>query len=64
MKEMTYEKAMQRLDEISKLLENGECSLEESVTLFEEGTKLADFCGKCLKNAEQKITELTVEKTE
>lgn len=59
MKEITYESSMQRLEEISKLLEKGECSLEESVTLFEEGTKLADYCGKCLKDAEQKITELT-----
>lgn len=58
MKEMTYEKSMQRLEEISKLLETGECSLEESVTLFEEGTKIADYCDKCLKNAEQKITQL------
>lgn len=64
MKEITYEKAMKRLEEISKLLEGGDCTLEESVTLFEEGTALAGYCGECIKNAEQKITELTEKGTE
>ena len=35
------------------------CSLEESVKLFEEGTKLSGICAEKLKKAEQKITELT-----
>lgn len=60
-KEMTYEKAMSRLEEIVSLLEKSEISLDESMKLFEEGTKLTAFCSKKLSEAEQKITLLTKE---
>lgn len=56
--EMTYEKAIERLEEIVSLLEKNEVSLDESMKLFEEGTKLSRFCAEKLKNAQQKITEL------
>lgn len=59
--EMTYEKAISRLEEIVTALEKNEASLEESLKLFEEGTKLTAFCSDKLKNAQQKITELTKE---
>ncbi|MBE6719876.1 MAG: exodeoxyribonuclease VII small subunit, partial [Ruminococcaceae bacterium] len=36
--EMTYEKAIERLEEIVTLLEKNEASLDESLALFEEGT--------------------------
>lgn len=59
--EMTYENAIKRLEEIVALLEKNEVTLDESMKLFEEGTKLTAFCTKKLKEAEQKITELTKE---
>ena len=59
MPEITFDKAASRLEEIINLLENGKCSLEEAVKLFEEGTKLSGICAEKLKKAEQKITELT-----
>lgn len=59
--EMTYETAIKRLEEIVDTLEKNEVSLDESMKLFEEGTKLTSFCSKKLKEAEQKITELTKE---
>ena len=49
---------MQRLDEIVRLLENGDVSLEDSIKLFEEGTKLSVQCGKLLDEAELKVTQL------
>lgn len=58
-KAMTFEEAMQKLEEIVRTLENGEKSLDESLKLFEEGTKLSAFCYEKLQKAEQKITELT-----
>ena len=58
MKEMTYENAVKRLQEIVKTLENGGLPLEESVKLFEEGAGLAKFCNDELKNAEQRIIAL------
>lgn len=58
-KEMTYEDAITRLEEIVALLEKNEATLDDSLKLFEEGTKLTAFCSQKLKNAQQKITELS-----
>ena len=51
MKKLSFEASIQELEEIVAKLENGEESLEESLKLFEKGTKL--------EKAEQKITELS-----
>ena len=59
--ELTYEKAVKRLEEIVDLLEKNEAPLDESMKLFEEGTKLAAFCNEKLINAKQKITEINKE---
>ncbi|HBT63782.1 MAG TPA: exodeoxyribonuclease VII small subunit [Ruminococcaceae bacterium] len=58
-KEWTFEKAMARLEHIVTQLESGKCTLDESLKLFEEGTKLTAYCSKSLKTAEQKIIKLT-----
>ena len=64
-KKFDYEKSIARLQEIVELLENGELPLDESIKLFEEGTKLSAECYKQLSRAEQKITQITeIEKTE
>lgn len=54
-----YEKSVKRLEEIVKQLEDGQLSLEDSIQLYEEGTKLSAACYTKLKNAEQKIIELS-----
>ena len=64
MKELTYERAYKRLEEIVEKLENGSVPLEESMKLFEEGTKLANFCNTKLNAAEQKFTQLITENSE
>lgn len=64
MKELTYEQAYKRLEEIVDKLENGSVPLEESMKLFEEGTKLANFCNTKLNAAEQKFTQLITENSE
>ena len=58
MSDITYESAVKRLEEIVTSLENNEISLDEALSLFEEGTKLTAFCTKKLSEAKQKITEL------
>lgn len=58
-KKKPFEESMARLEEIVSTLERGESSLEESLALFEEGTKLAAACSKQLDQAEQKILKLT-----
>ena len=59
---MSFEKAMDRLQELVKILENGEEPLDNSMKLFEEGAKLSTFCYEKLDNAEQKIVKLSVPK--
>lgn len=54
--EMTYEQALARLDEIVAALEKNDLPLDDALSLFEEGTKLAAFCTEKLENAKQKIT--------
>ena len=54
-KEISFENAMDRLDEIVSLLENGECQLEEALNIFEEGISLVKICNKKLETAEKSI---------
>ncbi len=58
MKKQTYEEAIKKLEIIVEALETGSKPLEETLKLFEEGTKLAAYCNTCLDDAEQKIVEL------
>lgn len=58
-KKQTFEQAMNRLEEIVRLLERGDAPLEESMTLFEEGVKLSAALRDMLQNAEQKVSILT-----
>ena len=57
-KENTFEESLNRLQEISNSLENGDAGLEESIKLYEEGINLAKLCYTTLKEAELKVTEL------
>lgn len=57
-KKQTFEQAMLRLEEIAAKLEGGEAPLDESLKLFEEGTKLMGKCNAMLDAAEQKVTTL------
>lgn len=59
-KSLSFEEALKRLEEITAVLEAGNKPLEESIKLYEEGAELAAFCDKALKNAEQKISVLTM----
>ncbi|MBO5716326.1 MAG: exodeoxyribonuclease VII small subunit [Clostridia bacterium] len=56
---MTFESATARLEEIVKLLERGNSSLDESLKLYEEGVALVRFCNEALDNAEKRIKILT-----
>lgn len=57
-KKQSFEQAMSRLEEIVNQLERGECGLDESLKLFEEGAKLAGQCNEMLDKAEQKVNIL------
>ena len=57
-KENSFEDAVNRLQEISELLEKEGIELEESIKLYEEGIDLVKICNKTLKDAELKVTDL------
>lgn len=58
-RELKFEDAIKRLEEIVKLMEGGELSLEDSLKVFQEGMELAGFCNKKLDEAEKKINVIT-----
>lgn len=57
-KELTFESAMKRLEEIVNALENGTVALDDSLKLFEEGIKLTKYCENELKNIENKAAKI------
>lgn len=59
-KKMSFEESLKRLDEIVKHLERGDLPLEDSLSLFEEGTELIHSCSTMLEAAEQKVSLLRV----
>lgn len=60
-KKKSFEQAMSRLEEIVNQLEQGDCGLDESLKLFEEGAGLAGLCNEMLDKAEQKVNLLVGE---
>lgn len=57
-KKMTFEIALNRLEELVQKLETGETPLEESIKSFEEGKTLVRYCLDLLDKAEIKVKEL------
>jgi exodeoxyribonuclease VII small subunit len=55
----TFEKNLQELEQIVKVLEKGQVGLEESIASFEKGIKLYKDCRSFLNESEKKIKVLT-----
>lgn len=54
-KKLDFESAIQELETLVERMEQGETSLEESLTDFERGVALFRQCQKALDEAEQKV---------
>ena len=54
-KEMKFETALGKLEEIVKKLEGGDLPLDDSLKMFEEGVKLSRICSGKLDVAERRI---------
>lgn len=62
---MTFEESLKALEAIAKKLEDGECSLDESIKLYEEAMVLSKNCTELLSEAKLKIIEISeLEKAE
>ena len=58
MSKENFEESMKKLEEIVTELENGNLNLDDSVSKFEEGMKIAKTCSSILESAEKKVTIL------
>jgi len=58
MKKKSFEEALEKLEQITKELEEGDLSLEESLKYFDEGVKLAELCNSKLNDAQKKVEVL------
>jgi exodeoxyribonuclease VII small subunit len=52
---ISFEQAMDKLEQIVALLESGDVPLEQAIELFQEGMKLSQLCGSKLEQVEHKI---------
>lgn len=57
-KKITFEENLKELEIIVKKLESGDTSLDEMLSLFEQGIAKTRECNEQLRNAEQKISIL------
>ena len=54
----SFEEALKRLEDIVRALETGERSLDESISLYEEGQRLKSLCEARLADARLRIEQI------
>jgi len=64
LKDLSYEQALQELEELVNTLETGENDLESTLLYYERGQSLASHCISLLDNAELKIEDISKEENE
>lgn len=60
-KNLNFEEAYQRLNEMAGQLERGNLSLEESLALYEEGVLLSQHCETLLDKAELRVSQVSAD---
>jgi exodeoxyribonuclease VII small subunit len=58
---LSFEKALQALEDIVSRLEAGKVDLEESIKIYERGEALRKHCEAKLKEAEARIEKITLD---
>ncbi len=53
-----FEKSLQQLEQIVSKMENGDLGLQDSLSSFEQGIKLAKQCQDTLSEAELRVEQL------
>ncbi|MCB1338455.1 MAG: exodeoxyribonuclease VII small subunit [Maritimibacter sp.] len=59
--QMSFEEAMAELEAVVGQLERGDVALEQSIALYERGAKLKARCEVKLKEAEEKVAQITLD---
>jgi len=57
---MSFEQAMSELEQVVGQLERGDVPLEDSIKLYERGAELKKRCETKLKEAEEKVAQITL----
>jgi exodeoxyribonuclease VII small subunit len=58
LEELSYEQALQELEELVQTLETGDNDLQKTLLYFERGQSLASYCLSLLDEAELKVEEI------
>ena len=58
-KNKSFEKSIQRLEEIIQLLESDDVPLEEIITYYEEGVEISKYCKNILSDTEKNMKVIT-----
>ncbi len=58
--QLSFEAALQRLEEIVRTLEKGEAPLDQSIALYQEGERLKRHCEARLKDAQARIDQIAL----
>lgn len=61
---ITFEEAMEKLEGIVDILEEGDVPLEIAIDKYKEGMELAKICYEKLKRAEEQMAEILKENGE
>lgn len=62
--ERSFEEALSRLENIVEELEDNPPALDEALDVYEEGVALANECLSRLNDAEQRVSELSIDTKE
>lgn len=60
-KKLSFEEAMNQLEEIVDRLEEGEVPLEEAIAIYKEGMELSKLCHDKLKSVEEQLAQIITE---
>ena len=58
--EMSFEQAMAELEQVVTQLEGSQVPLEDSIKLYDRGAALKAHCEVKLKEAEEKVAQITI----
>ena len=59
--EMSFEDAIRELEQVVGQLDRGDVALEDSIKLYERGAALKARCETKLKEAEEKVAQITLD---
>ncbi|MBW3113563.1 exodeoxyribonuclease VII small subunit [Bacillus sp. MCCB 382] len=62
--ELSFETAMDQLEEIVEKLEEGEVPLEKAMEFYQKGMDLSKYCHDTLQKAENQLTKMMTDEGE